>query len=78
MQLHKVDGGPQGRTSWADFQGQDKLTRPSWNVQFKKEKDRQVVRFNEKLIRGQPITNMEYLDLNQLIPGIMDFSHSLA
>jgi hypothetical protein len=49
--------GPKARTSWVDFQGQDELTRPSWNVQFHKERDKKVVRFNEKLTRLQPITN---------------------
>jgi hypothetical protein len=42
--------------SWTDFQDQDELTRLSWNVQFDKERDRQLIRFNEKLIRYQPNT----------------------
>jgi hypothetical protein len=58
MQLHNVVVDPKARMSWANFQGQDELTRPSWNVQFNKERDRQVVRFTEKLTRCQPITNV--------------------
>jgi hypothetical protein len=49
--------GPKARTSWANFQGQEELSRPSWNMQFHKERDGQVVGFNEKLTRCQPITN---------------------
>jgi hypothetical protein len=49
MQLHNVDSEPQG---------QDVLTRPSWNVQFHKERNGQVVGFYEKLIRCQQITNV--------------------
>jgi hypothetical protein len=51
MQLHNVVVDPKARMSWANFQGQDELTRPSWNIQFNKERDRQVVRFTEKLTR---------------------------
>jgi hypothetical protein len=51
--------GPKARTSWANLQGQNELTRPSWNVQFNKERDGQVVGFNEKLIRHQPISKIE-------------------
>jgi hypothetical protein len=39
-------------------QGQDELTRPSWNAQFDKERDRQVAEISENLIQCQPITNM--------------------
>jgi hypothetical protein len=48
---------PKARMSWANFQGQNALTRPFWNVHFNKERDRQVVGFNEKMTRCQPITN---------------------
>jgi hypothetical protein len=50
--------GPKARTSWADFQGQGKLTRFSRNVQFDKERDGLVVGLNEKLTRHQSITNI--------------------
>jgi hypothetical protein len=46
-------------TSWANIQGQDELTRHSWNVQFDKERGGQVVGFNEILTRRQTITNIE-------------------
>jgi hypothetical protein len=46
--------GPKARMRWTDLQGQDELTRPSWNVQFDKERDGREVRFNEKLTRHQP------------------------
>jgi hypothetical protein len=39
-------------------QGQDELTRHSWNTQFDKEMDRQMAEFSEKLTLHQPITNM--------------------
>jgi hypothetical protein len=58
MQMHNVGSGPKARTNWANFQDQDELTRLSWNVQFDKEREKQVVRFNEKLTRCQPITNI--------------------
>jgi hypothetical protein len=32
--------------SWADFQGQEELTRLSWNAQFDKEREQQVVEFS--------------------------------
>jgi hypothetical protein len=50
MQLHNVGGGPQG---------QDKLTRSSWNAQFYKEGDRQMAEFREKLTRHQPVTSFK-------------------
>jgi hypothetical protein len=49
--------GSKARTSWANLQGQNELTRPSWSVQFDNKSDGQVVRFNENLTRCQPITN---------------------
>jgi hypothetical protein len=49
MQLHKVISGSKARTSWANFQGQEKLTKPFWNVQFDKKRNGQVVGFNEKV-----------------------------
>jgi hypothetical protein len=50
--------GSKARVSLADFQGQDELTRTSWNVQFNKEKDRQVAELSENLNQHQPITNV--------------------
>jgi hypothetical protein len=50
--------GPKARMSWANFSSRDELSRPSWNVQFDKERDGQVVEFNEKLTQCQPITNI--------------------
>jgi hypothetical protein len=50
--------GPKAGRSWANFQGQDSLTKPFWNVQFYKQRGRQVVGFNAKLTRRQPITNI--------------------
>jgi hypothetical protein len=38
-------------------QGQDEPTRPSWNVPFDKEKEKQVAKFFEKLTWRQPIVN---------------------
>jgi hypothetical protein len=58
MQMHNVGSGPKARTNWTNFQDQDELTRLSWNVQFDKEREKQVVIFNEKLTRCQPITNI--------------------
>jgi hypothetical protein len=52
MQLQDVDGRPQG---------QDKLTKPSPDVLF--HKDRQVARFSRMLTRSQPITNVVSLDI---------------
>jgi hypothetical protein len=53
-----VGNRPKTRTRRTDFQGQDELTRPSWNVQFDKERDRQVDEFSKKLTQYQPITNV--------------------
>jgi hypothetical protein len=47
MQLQDVD--PKAR--------QDKLTRPSWNARFDKERDGQVAECKEKLTQHQAITN---------------------
>jgi hypothetical protein len=51
MQLHKVGNGPQGQDELDKLARQDKMTSPSQKVHFNKERDRQVVRFNEKLTR---------------------------
>jgi hypothetical protein len=48
MQLHNVGSWPPG---------QDELTRPFWDAQFDKEKDKQVAEFSEKLTQHQPITH---------------------
>jgi hypothetical protein len=40
--MHSVDSGPQGQDELSrllDFEGQDELTRPSWNAQFNKKRD---------------------------------------
>jgi hypothetical protein len=39
-------------------QGQDELTRLSWNVLLDKDMVGQVARSSGKLTRGQPITNV--------------------
>jgi hypothetical protein len=39
-------------------QGQGKLTRPSWNAQFNKEKNRPATEFSKKLTQHQPMTNI--------------------
>jgi hypothetical protein len=59
MQLHKVGNGPQGQDELDKLARQDKMTSPSQKVHFNKERDRQVVRFNEKLTRYQPITKID-------------------
>jgi hypothetical protein len=52
MQLHNVSGGPQDQTLRP---GRDDQTLLECSV-FNKEKDRQMVKFNEKPTRRQPIT----------------------
>jgi hypothetical protein len=59
MQLYNVGRAPQEQDKLGNLQGQDELTRPSWNVQFNKERDRQVIKFNEKLTSHQPFSNIE-------------------
>jgi hypothetical protein len=58
MQLHDVSSGPKGQDELGNFQGQDELSRTSWNAHFDKERDRQVAKFLENLTQHQPITNI--------------------
>jgi hypothetical protein len=39
--------GSKARMSWADFQGQDEMTRLSQNVPLHKEKDGEMAEFSE-------------------------------
>jgi hypothetical protein len=52
--------------SWP--QGQDELTRLSWNIWFPKERDGQIY---EKLTKPQPITYIEHLDMSQWVSYVV-------
>jgi hypothetical protein len=74
MQLPNVGSGPRGQNELGRFSRPERADLTLLGVLFDKERDRHVVRFNEKLTGHQPVTNIEQLDLSQVMPDVISWT----